>query len=196
MVVFFHRVLIYSLALLFLSSIHIVKEQSNEEFSPLYPYHLGFDLTNIYYKPSLCCLDFIFTGSPIHPPLDALTRICGTPCGTTDISRTLSGMADRFNCCCLPLHEESLPSQASLNSREEVEARLSRASTRKLKSSSEDMGRKKTEGNGNSLIDRFWWPQTALRPRTNGRNTQYPSVEPTSGSTSFTPASTSYLSTL
>jgi hypothetical protein len=43
---FFHRVLIYSLALLFLSSIHILKEQSSEEFSP-YSHHLGFDLTNI-----------------------------------------------------------------------------------------------------------------------------------------------------
>jgi hypothetical protein len=71
-IVFFHRVLIYSLALLFLSSIHILKEQSSEEFSPLYSYHLGFDLTNIYYKPSLCCLYLIFTGSPIHLPLGAL----------------------------------------------------------------------------------------------------------------------------
>jgi hypothetical protein len=26
------------------------KEQSSEEFSPLYSYHLGFDITNIYYK--------------------------------------------------------------------------------------------------------------------------------------------------
>jgi hypothetical protein len=66
-IILFHRVLIYSLALLFLSSIHILKEQSSEEFSSLYLYHLGFNPTNIYYKPSLCCLDLIFTGSPIHP---------------------------------------------------------------------------------------------------------------------------------
>jgi hypothetical protein len=71
--VFFYRVIIYSLAVLFLSSIHIIKEQSSEEFSPIYSYHLGFDLTNIYYKLSLCCLDFIFTGSPIHPSLGSLS---------------------------------------------------------------------------------------------------------------------------
>jgi hypothetical protein len=64
--VFFHRVLIYSLALLFLSSIHILKEQSSEEFSP-YSHHLGFDLTNIYYKPSLYCLDLIFYRTTYSP---------------------------------------------------------------------------------------------------------------------------------
>jgi hypothetical protein len=42
-IVFLHRVLTYSLALLFLSLIHILKEQSSEEFSSLYlySYHLG-----------------------------------------------------------------------------------------------------------------------------------------------------------
>jgi hypothetical protein len=65
MIVFLHRVLIYSLALLFLSSIYILKKQSSEEFSPLYPLHLGFDLTNIYYKSSLFRLDFyMITYSP------------------------------------------------------------------------------------------------------------------------------------
>jgi hypothetical protein len=66
-IVFFHSVLTYSLVLLFLSSICILKEQSSEEFSSLYSYHLGFNPTKIYYKPSLCYLDLIFTGSPIHP---------------------------------------------------------------------------------------------------------------------------------
>jgi hypothetical protein len=28
--------------------------------------------TNTHYKPSLCCLELIFAGSPIHPPLGAL----------------------------------------------------------------------------------------------------------------------------
>jgi hypothetical protein len=78
MIVFFHRVLIYSLVLLFLGSIHIIKEQSSEEFSPLYSQHLGFDLTNVYYKPSLCCLDLIFIGSPIHPPVCALSGTLDT----------------------------------------------------------------------------------------------------------------------
>jgi hypothetical protein len=27
--------------------------------------------TNTHYKPNLCCLELIFTGSPIHPPLGA-----------------------------------------------------------------------------------------------------------------------------
>jgi hypothetical protein len=75
MIVFFHRVLTYLLALLFLSLIHILKEQSSEEFSSLYSYHLGFNPTNIYYKPSLCCLELIFTRSPIHPPLGALIPV-------------------------------------------------------------------------------------------------------------------------
>ena len=74
-IVFFHRVLTYSLVLLFLSLIHILKEQSSEEFSSslyLYSYQLGFDSTNIYYKPSLSCLELIIVGSPIHHPLGAL----------------------------------------------------------------------------------------------------------------------------
>jgi hypothetical protein len=75
-IVFFHKVLTYSLALLFLSLIHILKEQSSEEFSSslyLYSHQLDFDSTNIYYKPSLSCLELIFAGSPIHtPPLGAL----------------------------------------------------------------------------------------------------------------------------
>jgi hypothetical protein len=69
-IVFFHRVITFSLALLFLSLIHLLKEQSIEEFSSslyLYSYQLGFDSTNIYYKPSLSCLELNIAGSPIHP---------------------------------------------------------------------------------------------------------------------------------
>jgi hypothetical protein len=40
-IAFFLRILTYSLALLFLSSIHILKEQSSEEFSSLYSCHLN-----------------------------------------------------------------------------------------------------------------------------------------------------------
>jgi hypothetical protein len=71
-IVFFHRVLTYSLVLLFLSLIHILKEQSSEGFSSslyLYSHQLDFDSTNIYYKSSLSCLELIFAGSPIHTPL-------------------------------------------------------------------------------------------------------------------------------
>jgi hypothetical protein len=47
-IVFFHRVLTYSLPQLFLSLIHILKEQSSAEFSSLYSYRLGFNPTNIF----------------------------------------------------------------------------------------------------------------------------------------------------
>jgi hypothetical protein len=70
-IVFFHKVLTYSLELLFLSLIHILKEQSSEEFSSslyLYSSQLGFGSTNTYYKPILSCLELIFVGPPIHPP--------------------------------------------------------------------------------------------------------------------------------
>jgi hypothetical protein len=74
-IIFFHRVLTYSLVLLFPSLIHILKEQSSEEFSCslyLYSSQLDFGSTNTYYKPSLSCLELIFAGSPIHPHLGAL----------------------------------------------------------------------------------------------------------------------------
>jgi hypothetical protein len=67
-------------------------------------------------------------------------------------------MVDHSNRYHLPLPEESLPSQGSLNSRREVEVEPSRASTRKLTSYSEGTRRKKTKGNRNSLTDKFWWP--------------------------------------
>jgi hypothetical protein len=49
-IVFFHRVLTYSLVLLFLSLIDILKEQSSEEFSYslyLYSSQLGFGLLTL-----------------------------------------------------------------------------------------------------------------------------------------------------
>jgi hypothetical protein len=76
--------------LLFLSLIHIFKEQSSEEFSSslyLYSNQLGFDSTNIYYKPSLSYLELIFAGSHIHPPLGALNWSGGTPDPTTLVPR-------------------------------------------------------------------------------------------------------------
>jgi hypothetical protein len=42
-IVFFHRVLTYSLVLLFQSLRHILKEQSSEEFSTLYLYSYQID---------------------------------------------------------------------------------------------------------------------------------------------------------
>jgi hypothetical protein len=52
---------LYSLAILFLSLIPILKEQSSEEFFFILSSHtnLVLVLTNTYYKPSLCCLELI-----------------------------------------------------------------------------------------------------------------------------------------
>jgi hypothetical protein len=59
-----------SLVLLFLSLIHISKEQPSEEFSSslhLYSSTWFLASTNTFNKPSLSCLELIFAGSPIHP---------------------------------------------------------------------------------------------------------------------------------
>jgi hypothetical protein len=124
------------------------------------------------------------------------TRTCDTPYGTAEISRTLSATSGHSSRYRLPLPEESLPSQASLNNKRDVEAKPSLTWSVKLTSYLEDTGRKKTKGNKNSLIDKFWWPQTTLCPHTNGWSTQYPLVRSISGLTSITTASTPYLSIL
>jgi hypothetical protein len=76
-IVFHHRVFTYSLALLFISLIHILKEQSREEFSSLtrYSYQLDFNPSNTYYEPSLSCLELIIARSLIHTPLGALNHL-------------------------------------------------------------------------------------------------------------------------
>jgi hypothetical protein len=56
---------------------YILKEQSSEEdfiSSSLYS-NLVLVYTNFIFRPSLC-FSVIFAGSPIHPPLGALTLIC------------------------------------------------------------------------------------------------------------------------
>jgi hypothetical protein len=60
-----------SLLLLFLSFIHILKEQSSEyiiSLSSSIHRILVFVFTNTYYKLSLSCLGLIIAESPIHPP--------------------------------------------------------------------------------------------------------------------------------
>jgi hypothetical protein len=53
---------------------HIKGAIKRRVLSPsLYSYNLVLVLTNTHYKPSLCCLEFIFAGSPIHPHLGALS---------------------------------------------------------------------------------------------------------------------------
>jgi hypothetical protein len=77
---------LHSLAIYPLSLIHILKEQSREDFSLHLPSHPNLVLvfTNTYYKPCLCCLELIFSGSPIHPPSrcsQVLCRWMASTCG-------------------------------------------------------------------------------------------------------------------
>jgi hypothetical protein len=64
-------------------------------------------------------------------PSTQTTRTCGTPCGTAEISKTPSGMADHSSRCHLLHLEESLMSLGSLNNRKGGEVELSRALTRR-----------------------------------------------------------------
>jgi hypothetical protein len=59
------------------SIILILKEQAREESFLYLSTHtnLVLLLTNTHYKPSLCCLELIFAGSLIHPPLGALRNV-------------------------------------------------------------------------------------------------------------------------
>jgi hypothetical protein len=69
-IVIFQKSSHISLVLLFLSLIHISKEQSSEEilsFSTSIHHDLVLAFTNICYKPSLSYLELIIAGSPIHP---------------------------------------------------------------------------------------------------------------------------------
>jgi hypothetical protein len=78
-IVFFHRVLTYSLVLLLLCLICILKEQSSKEFSSslyLYSSQLGFDSTNTNYKPSLA---FDYSRIPYNSNAHLLSIPLGKP---------------------------------------------------------------------------------------------------------------------
>jgi hypothetical protein len=67
----------YSLVILLLSLIFILKEQSSEEFSFLLSSHhnLILVLTNTFYKPSLCYLNLVLQDHLFTPPLGALSSL-------------------------------------------------------------------------------------------------------------------------
>jgi hypothetical protein len=82
-------------------------------------------------------------------------RTCDTLCGTAEISKTPSGMADHSSRYRLPLLEESLLSLGNISSSRDVGVEPSRASIGRSISYSEGMELKKTKGNRSSLIDKF-----------------------------------------
>jgi hypothetical protein len=90
-------------------------------------------------------------------PSARTTRICATPCETAETSSIPSGMDDHSSLYHLPHHEEGLVRPGSLDNRNGEETEHSRASTERSTSSSEDTGRRKTEGSKTSTTDRCWW---------------------------------------
>jgi hypothetical protein len=88
-------------------------------------------------------------------PSARITRICATPCGTTETSSIPSGMADPSNLYHLPHREEGPVNLDDLNSRKSEKVEHFRASTERSTSSSDDTGRKKTKGNISSTTDRY-----------------------------------------
>jgi hypothetical protein len=96
-------------------------------------------------------------------PSACITRTCVIPCGTAGTSSIPSGMADHSSLYHLPHHEEGLASPDSLSSRKGEGVEHFHALTGRSMSSSEDMGRKRTEGNKSSMTGRSWW--TPLMPQ-------------------------------
>jgi hypothetical protein len=87
-------------------------------------------------------------------PSARTTRTCATPCGTSETSSIPSGMADDSSLYHLPHHEEGLASPGSLSSRKGEGVEHSRALTGKSTLSSEDTGRRRTEGSKSSTTGR------------------------------------------
>jgi hypothetical protein len=123
-------------------------------------------------------------------PSARITRTCTIPCGTAETSSILSGMADHSSLYHLPHHEESPASPDSLSSRKGEGVERSHALTGRSTSSSEDMGRKRTEGSKSSMIGKTWWQPLAPQLPIGGQSTQSPSVERINGLTSIIQAST------
>jgi hypothetical protein len=90
-------------------------------------------------------------------PSVRITRTCGTPYGTEEISKTSSGAVDHSSHChChLPRLEESLTSLGNLYNRKGGEVELSRVLTGKSTSYSEATEHKKTEDNKSLTIGEF-----------------------------------------
>jgi hypothetical protein len=123
-------------------------------------------------------------------PSARITRICATPCGTTETSSIPSGMADHSNLYHLPHREEGPASLGGLSNRKGEEMEHSHASTGRSTSSSEDMGHRRTKGNRSSTTDRYWWQPPVPLPPIGGQNTRTPLPGRINGSTLIIRAST------
>jgi hypothetical protein len=89
-------------------------------------------------------------------PSVCTTRTCATPYGTIGTSSTLSDMADRSSLYHLPHHEEGPASLGSLINQKGEGVEHSHVLIGRSTSSSEDTGRRRTEGNRSSTTDRSW----------------------------------------
>jgi hypothetical protein len=100
------------------------------------------------------------------------TRICATPYGTTGTSSTPSKMANRSSLYHLPHHEEGLTTPGSLSNQKGEGVEHSHALTWRSTSSSEDTGRRRTEGSKSSTTSRSWWQPLVPQLLIGGQSTR------------------------
>jgi hypothetical protein len=112
-----------------------------------------------------------------------ITRIYAIPYGTIGTSSIPSGMAYHSSLYHLPHHEEGLASPGGLSNRKGEGVKHSRASTGRSTSSSEDTGRRRTEGSRSSTTDIYWWQPPVPQPPIGGQSTRSPSPGRINGST-------------
>jgi hypothetical protein len=105
-------------------------------------------------------------------PSACTTRTCATPCEIVETSSTSSGMADRSSLYHNTHHEEGLASLGSLSNQKGEGVDHSHALIGRSTSSSEDMGRRRTEGSKSSTTGRSWWQPLVLQPPIGGQSTQ------------------------
>jgi hypothetical protein len=117
-------------------------------------------------------------------PSAHITRTCATPCGTTETLSIPSGMAHHFSLYHLPHHEEGLASPSRLSNKKGEGEEHSHTLTGRSTSSSEDTGRRRTEGSKSSTTSRPWWQPPLPQPPIGGQSIQSPSVERINGLTS------------
>jgi hypothetical protein len=100
------------------------------------------------------------------------TSTCATPYGTVETSSTPSDTANRSSLYHLPHHEEGLTSLDSLSNQKGEGVERSHALTGRSTSSSEDTGRRRTEGSRSSTTDRSWRQPQVPQLLIGGRSTQ------------------------
>jgi hypothetical protein len=105
-------------------------------------------------------------------PSARTTRTCATPYGTARTSSTPSDMADHSSLYHLPHHEEGPASPGSLSSQKGEDVEHSHALTGRSTSSSEDRGRRRTEGSKSSMTGRSWRQPQVPQLLISGQSTQ------------------------